>query len=78
MKSTLHKFVRRFFPYHYHVLYLLDISYGVGLENGNIPVTGFKFVCKLCGREFVDISEYGIKQLQEGKSVDDVFRWWDT
>lgn len=61
--------------FHCHVIEVRDFALGVELPDGGYPLTAFRWRCKICGREIVDISEYGIEQLQAGHATAQVFEW---
>ena len=61
--------------FHCHVIEVRDLALGVALPDGGYPLTAFRWRCKICGREIVDISEYGIEQLRAGYEPAQVFEW---
>ena len=61
--------------FHCHVIEMAGIATGVTLPNGGFPLTAFRWRCKICGVEIVDISEYGVEQLRAGHATAQVFEW---
>ena len=63
-----------FLCWHKHIITVDDMATGVSLEAG-VPVTAFRYKCIICGRTFDDITEMGIRQLEEGHKRDKVLDW---
>lgn len=61
---------------HLHLIDVVDIATGVPYDAG-IPLTGFKYRCVLCGREYMLTTESGLKQIAEGHSVKKVLQWME-
>ena len=77
MKKKI-KIYWKIFHNKWHILRLDSASWGVPLDKeGNIPLTGFRYKCRICGDEFMRICEYGWEQLAEGHKPSDVFQWWE-
>lgn len=60
---------------HACVIEICDMATGL-TENHGTPVTGFKYKCVLCGREFVELTRSGYKQLKKYKRRY-VLQWMD-
>lgn len=59
---------------HWHVLRMQDMATGIGDDVG-IPVTAWKWKCRLCNRVFYDIAESGWEQLEAGLKRDEALKW---
>lgn len=73
--SRLHNFVRRWFPLHPHIIQMRDIALHKLEHNIGIPITGWRWECKLCGAIIDELSISGIEQLKEGIDIDDILNW---
>ena len=69
------KIVRRFWPLHPHIFILDDMAIGITTKQKTTPVTGWKSTCFLCKTIFIDITEFGVEQLQQGNNTSAVFQW---
>lgn len=56
---------------------MVDMAVGIPHARG-VLVTAWKYKCRLCGREFWDISRSGWKQLGDGYHPDKVFDWMES
>ena len=69
------RFIRKYFPSHFHVVLVKGMAVGVQTDNNTITVTGWRWECCLCGQEIEEITESGIEQLSNGIKKDLVLQW---
>lgn len=70
--------IKRFFSRidHFHLIDVVGIALGVPYGAG-VPLTGFKYRCILCGREYSLTTESGLKQIAEGHPIEKVLQWME-
>lgn len=57
---------KRYWKKNEHPCTIETCDMAVGTSDGiTVPVTAFKYRCVLCGREYIDITESGIEQIQK-------------
>jgi len=68
----------KFFWYfrHPHIFVMVDFATGVP-KNSTVPLTAFKYKCRFCKKELLDITVSGWKQLDFPYASKDVFQWFD-
>ena len=61
---------------HLHLIEVIDFATGIPVNAGT-PVTGFKYRCVLCGREYMLVTEIGLIQISQGHPIEQVLQWME-
>jgi hypothetical protein len=57
-----------------HRIEIRNIALGVS-DRGNTPLTAWKYMCIVCGDEIIQLTESGVKQLEDGHLYEDVVKF---
>ncbi len=74
-RQLLYNFIRRWFPLHSHVIWIRNIAIHKSEEDIGLPITAWRWECKLCGAIIDELSISGIEQLRKGNNIDDIMKW---